>query len=109
MVIKHDSEYAHGIVLKMFLFIYGQKGNIYRLLFDFESHVIRPKSFRRFFVLLVDPSAVEGSDQSQRKLAEYISKYAMYYTGSRLQRVRFQSAPGYNGQISWHQNHCLQC
>ena len=65
-------------MLQMFLFICAQKYNIYELLFDIQSHVIWPESFRRFSVLLVDPSAVEGSDQSQRKLAEYISKWTMY-------------------------------
>ena len=31
------------------------------------------------------------------------------YTGSRLQRVRLQQAPGHSEQISLHENHCLQC
>ena len=31
------------------------------------------------------------------------------YTGSRLQRVRLQRAPGYNELISLHQNNWLQC
>ena len=50
----------------------------YELLYDIQSYAICAESFRCFSVLLVDPSAVEGSDQSQRKLAEYISKWNMY-------------------------------